>query len=123
LTPFFDCVASDTRQEWITNSSSLVGDDSMSAYKLFVSVAVLAAAILIGNSPSLAQQKKKSAEVTKEDLVSKVPNFFYFDYPFEPLPGKRIWLRIDDKQFIERYPNGTESKFKILSRGSVDGIQ
>jgi hypothetical protein len=53
-------------------------------------------------------------EITKEHLISKVPNFFCFDYPFEPQPGMRLWLRVDDKCFVERYPDGTESRFKIL---------
>jgi hypothetical protein len=95
----------------------------MVAHKLFVSVAVLASVILVAGGLAPAQQKDKPAEVTKQDLVSKVPNFFSFDYPAEPLPGKRLWMRIDDKHFIERYPDGTESKFKILARGSVDGVQ
>ncbi len=54
------------------------------------------------------------APITKEHLVAKVPNFFYFDYPFDPKPGKRIWLRVDNKHFLERYPDGTDSIFKIL---------
>ena len=57
-----------------------------------------------------------------------MPNFFYFDYSFDPLPGKRLWLRLDDKHFVERYPDGTESRFRILGHakarekvGTVEG--
>jgi hypothetical protein len=35
------------------------------------------------------------------------------------MPGKRLWLRVDDKQFIERYPDGTESRFKILGHAKA----
>jgi hypothetical protein len=54
------------------------------------------------------------SEITRDQLTAKVPNFFCFDYPFNPQPGKRLWLRVDDKSFIERYPDGTESRFFIL---------
>ena len=59
------------------------------------------------------------SEVTKEHLLTKVPNFFCFDYDAQPQPGKRLWLRVDDKHWIERYPDGVESKFKILGRMMV----
>jgi hypothetical protein len=59
--------------------------------------------------------------ITREHLIAVVPNFFYFDYPFQPQPGKRLWLRVDDEHWIERYPDGTESKFKILGRTIARG--
>jgi hypothetical protein len=61
------------------------------------------------------------SEITKEHLRTKVPNFFCFDYEGEPQPGKRLWLRVDDKHWIERYPDGLESKFKILGRMKING--
>jgi hypothetical protein len=74
--------------------------------------------------PSHAEEKSKAkqeaskgiSKVTKEHLLSKIPNFFSFDYPYDPLPGKRLWLRIDQRTWIERYPDGTESKFLIFGR-------
>jgi hypothetical protein len=62
---------------------------------------------------------KGVTEVTKEHLLTKVPNFFYFDYPHYPSPGKRWWLRVDYRHFIERYPDGRESRYKILGRATV----
>jgi hypothetical protein len=59
---------------------------------------------------------KGISKITKEQLIAKVPSFFYFDYPYEPQPGKRLWMRIDDNNWIERYPDGTQSKFQILGR-------
>src|SRR5829696_3296124 len=59
--------------------------------------------------------------ITKDHLIAVVPNFFYFDYPFQPQPGKRLWLRVDDEHWIERYPDGTESRFKTLGRTIARG--
>jgi hypothetical protein len=50
----------------------------------------------------------------------KVPDSFYFDYQFEPTPGKRYWLRVDTRKWIERYPDGRLTKFSILGRAKVD---
>jgi hypothetical protein len=60
-----------------------------------------------------------TTEVTKEDLLTKVPSFFYFDYRGKNIPGKRLWLRVDAKHFIERYPTGHETRYKILGRMTV----
>jgi hypothetical protein len=62
------------------------------------------------------------SSITKEHLNSKVPNFFYFDYLFDPQPGKRLWLRVDDEHFVERYPDGTESRFKVLGHAQARGM-
>jgi hypothetical protein len=81
---------------------------------------------LAGDEPKVvARPATDLPPVTREHLLTKVPNFFSFDYPFPPLPGKRIWLRVDDKTFVERYPDGTESRFTILGRArarDVDGV-
>ena len=87
------------------------------------------AALLAATCFAHAQEEPKDpperpegvSEVTKEHLLIKVPNFFCFDYPYEPLPGKRLWLRVDDAHWIERYPDGTESKFKTLGRTTARG--
>ena len=49
-----------------------------------------------------------------------MPSFFYFDYDFEPTPGKRLWLRVDSKHWIERYPDGMETRFRVLGRAKAD---
>jgi hypothetical protein len=61
------------------------------------------------------------SRITKEHLLTKVPNFFCFEYEFAPLPGKRLWMRVDDKTWIERYPDGSDSKYKILGRMKIMG--
>jgi tetratricopeptide (TPR) repeat protein len=50
------------------------------------------------------------------------PTYFCFDYQFEPEPGKRIWIRVDEKAWIERYPSGKESRFTILKHSTVEQI-
>src|SRR4051794_10419701 len=82
----------------------------MGRFRLMTAVVALLA------SPCLARPEQgvpkgdgsppRVAEVTQDDLRSRVPNFFYFDYPFEPQPGKRLWLRVDGKRWVERYPDG-----------------
>jgi hypothetical protein len=66
---------------------------------------------------------EKYQPVTPKQLQTTVPNFFYFDYQAEPEPGKRLWLRIDDKTWIERYPSGKESKFQVLGRATVEKVE
>jgi hypothetical protein len=101
----------------------------MATYNLVTRLGAAAAVIAWAGAWAPAQDQKKVEgakklpEVTKEHLAAKVPNFFYFDYEGPPDPGKRLWLRIDDKHFVERYPSGMESKFKIIGRATVDGVQ
>ena len=80
-----------------------------------------ALALALASSPALTKDKQKLAEVTKKDLISKVPNFFSFEIEGDQ-DSKRLWLRIDNKHFIERYPSGGESKFKVLGRTKVEGM-
>jgi len=63
--------------------------------------------------------------VAKEYLLTKVPNFFARDYRFETEPSKRVWIRVDEKTFVERFPSGKENRFTVLGRantGEVEGI-
>src|SRR5437588_3470471 len=59
------------------------------------------------------------APLTRHLLNTKVPNFYCFDYKAQPQPGKRYWLRVSSSKWIERYPDGTESVFKVLGHGTV----
>ncbi len=60
--------------------------------------------------------------ITKAHLAARVPNFFSYDDPFAARPGKRIWMRVDDRHFIERYPDGTERRFLIFGHAIVRGM-
>ena len=62
-------------------------------------------------------------EVTPEHLVGKIPNFFYYDYNFDPEPGKRVWIRTNDNLFLERYPSGKENAFEVLGRATAEQLE
>jgi len=53
--------------------------------------------------------------VTQEELATVVPNCFAVAY------GPRVWLRVDDRHWIERYGNGTERKYHMLGRTRARG--
>ena len=58
-------------------------------------VAILAIAFTTrGQSPQeeLPDLPEGITKVTKDNLLNKVPNFFCFDYPYNPSPRKRLWL-------------------------------
>ena len=63
--------------------------------------------------------KEETSPLTKEQLNTKVPHFYCFNYEGEPQPGKRYWLRVSDTKWIERYPDGLESKFKVVGHAVV----
>ena len=63
--------------------------------------------------------KEETTPLTKEQLNTKVPHFYCFNYEAEPQPGKRYWLRVSDTKWIERYPDGMESKFKVVGHAVV----
>ena len=86
--------------------------------------AALGIAILLAAS-GLAAVGPDLEPVTRDHLLSKIPNFFYYDYPYGPVRGKRVWLRVDDSTFIDRLPDGSEMHFKILGRAKIremDGV-
>ncbi len=91
----------------------------MTTGKVLIYLGFCAVALALAGSPAAADNKQKITEPTKDDLNSKVPNFFSFGSD----DGKRVWLRVDSKHFVERYPSGAESKFKIRGRTKVDGVQ
>lgn len=66
---------------------------------------------------------EKIEPLTPEQLVSSVPSFYYFDYPFQPQPGKRLWIRVTNELWLERYPNGQESIFQVLGHTTVEGTE
>jgi hypothetical protein len=69
----------------------------------------------------------KDAQTVRDPYPSlkRLPNFFSWEYADQPEPGKRIWIRVDDRTYIERYPSGHENTFRILrsdKANDVDGI-
>ena len=74
-------------------------------------------------SPVTHRRQDQVKPLTKELLNNKVPNFYCFEYKAQPQPGKRYWLRVSDVAWIERYPDGYESKFRVLGHGVVKDMQ
>jgi hypothetical protein len=95
--------------------------------RLTVVVAAFLAATCLAVASDDPKEKKGLpegvTEVTKDDLLNKIPNFFSFEYGAEPQASKRLWLRVDSKTWLERYPDGKETRFQILGRAKAQGIQ
>jgi hypothetical protein len=70
---------------------------------------------------------KRAAHAASDAYPSlkRVPNFFSCGYSDQPESGKRIWIRVDDTTFVERYSSNHENRFRILRSDKVkdvDGI-
>jgi ankyrin repeat protein len=63
-------------------------------------------------------EKLKGIEVPDSNLMQK----FWFAYPYQPEPGYRLWELTDKGIWIENYPSGLKSEFKIIDRTKIDGI-
>ena len=57
------------------------------------------------------------------ELESKMPTSYYFEYPFEPQPGKRLWKRVDPETWHEVYPDGSTSVFKVQGHANVSDTE
>lgn len=55
--------------------------------------------------------------LTKDELALNVPLFF----TIAASGKKNLWLRVDDRHWVERRPDGTESKYQIIARTMVRG--
>ena len=69
--------------------------------------------------PSDQPAPERIMPLTREQLSNKVPQFYDFIYHAQPQPGKRYWLRVGDDTWIERYPDGFQSRFKTLGHITV----
>jgi hypothetical protein len=88
-----------------------------SGFLLLCALATTTAPVLADDEPE--KLPDGVTKLTKEQLREKVPNFFCYDYPFQPLPGKRLWLRVDDKHFLERYPEGPDGFYEVIGHAKV----
>src|SRR5260221_330055 len=71
------------------------------------------------STPEVRPLQEQVTPLTKELLNTKVPHFYCFEYRAQPQPGKRYWLRVSNSKWIERYPDGSESIFRVLGHGTV----
>jgi hypothetical protein len=60
--------------------------------------------------------KEPLRDLTRRELTTVVPHFFTVAYP-----KKNLWLRVDDHHWVERYPDGTESRYELLGRTKARG--
>jgi hypothetical protein len=87
-----------------------------------VTILFIAAFLGVSKTRSTAAKKPLQDQVTpltRQLLNTKVPNFYCFEYRAQPQPGKRYWLRISNTKWVERYPDGTETIFRVLGHGTV----
>jgi hypothetical protein len=86
-------------------------------------MALLSAGARVRIDDVKAKLPETISTISEDDFVRKVPNFYYFDYGASDLqPGKRLWIRVNKKKWIERYPDGFQSIFLTVGHAEVDGI-
>ena len=71
--------------------------------------------------PAGAPAATTTAQPAPPTAGPNAPVQFSFDYPFNPDPGRRTWSRPDATTFVERYPSGVETRFRILESTNIDG--
>lgn len=84
--------------------------------------AFLAAFMLLSQAETIViavNLPERITPLTKEQLLTKVPHFYCFDYGPKSNSEKRYWIRLNDSTWIERYPDGMESKFKVLGHTTI----
>src|SRR4051812_34164080 len=74
-----------------------------------------AAALCQDRGSPRADVPEKLRPVTRQELATVVPNCFAVSYT------PAVWLRVDDEHWIERYRDGTESRYKIIGRTVAQG--
>jgi hypothetical protein len=84
-----------------------------------ITTSLLIAPLLFAGCSSIPVKTAPAPAAMKSFPAS--PKHFWFDYPFEPSPGKRIWSRVDNNTWIEEYGNGVSSRFQITGLETVEG--
>jgi len=84
--------------------------------KTIATLVLVAPLLFTGCSPTETNKAPASASIKP---AAASPKQFWFDYQFEPSPGKRNWKMVDKDTWTEEYPNGEVSRFKIIGRETV----
>lgn len=63
-----------------------------------------------------------SALVELQSASRASPKRFWFDYQFEPFPGKRNWSLLHKDIWIEEYGSGVVSLYKVLGPETITGV-
>jgi hypothetical protein len=74
-------------------------------------------------SNSSGSSSSNSQPLSEASILAepKIQRAFWLDYPHQPEPGRRYWLQIDNYTWIEQYPSGASTKFRIVGRAQVKG--
>jgi hypothetical protein len=68
----------------------------------------------------------KQAQSAPNSAVSKrntnALEHFWFSYPYQPKPGSRVWINVAQTNWIEMYPDGSQSRYRLLGRETIDGL-
>ena len=83
--------------------------EQMKSVRLSVWVAVFLSVVITG------------CMTTGKKVEARKVTHFWFDYNYQPHPGKRVWMLVNPKIWVEFYPNGLQSRYKVLDRTAVDG--
>jgi len=79
---------------------------------------ILSAALMAAGCCSTSVRHARPAASSVSHGTS--PTHFWFDYPYQPSPGKRYWTAVG-KTWIEQYENGHYSRFQVVGRTTVAG--
>ena len=85
--------------------------------KTIRSLILIAPLLFIGCSSTPSNKAPASAS-TQRHTIS--PKHFWFDYPYQPLPGKRYWTAVG-QTWIEQYESGGYSRFRVAGRTTIEG--
>jgi len=83
-----------------------------------ISALLLVASLLLAGCSSTSSHKPGQA--VSQSQITKHPVHFWFNYPYEPSPGKRYWTCVG-QTWIEQYENGEYSRFQMAGRAVVEG--
>ena len=70
------------------------------------------------------QQRQPDSIIDEKETynrIKKAVQKFWFNYPYNPEPGYRLWERTKNGVWVETYPSDHQTKFKELERDSIGG--
>jgi hypothetical protein len=54
---------------------------------------------------------------------TNLPASFWWNYTYQPDPGRRVWSREGPTTYVERFPSGKVQKFNRVAAGTVDATE
>jgi hypothetical protein len=62
------------------------------------------------------------AQTSSASRSSRPLHHFWFFYQAQPLPGTRVWINSKETNWVEMYPDGSQSRYRTVSHETVDGM-